>query len=73
MNNSGYLNFQDNSTNILIKNIHNLYYLQRLNKINNRQNKYFNFEYNENKYKNKTNQSIDGKEFLLIKLKKYFK
>jgi hypothetical protein len=47
MNNSIHFNTTDNSANALAKNLHELSYLQRLSKIERRENKYFNKEFDE--------------------------
>lgn len=62
-NNSKFLSPLANSAEVLVKNLHELNYLQRLNEINNRENKYFNCDYDEykNKFKKRKNLSIDSK------------
>ena len=63
-NNCKYLTPLGDSAELLVKNLHELSYLQRLNRINNRENKYLNSDFTE--YKNKTkkvkNLSIDSKK-----------
>ena len=63
-NNSKYLSPLANSAEILVKNLHEVNYLQRMNQINKRENKYFNSEFNEfkNKSKKRKNLSIDSKK-----------
>jgi len=63
-NNSKYLSPLGNSAEILVKNLHEVNYLQRMNQINKRENKYFNSEFNEfkNKSKKRKNLSIDSKK-----------
>lgn len=61
-NNCKYLSPLGNSAEVLVKNLHELKYLQRLNQINNRENKYFNSDYDEyvKKSNKRKNLSIDS-------------
>lgn len=65
-NNCKYLSPLGNSAEVLVKNLHELKYLQRLNQINNRENKYFYCDYDEyvKKSKRRKNLSIDSKIIL---------
>lgn len=65
-NNAKYLSPLANSAELLVKNLHELNYLQRLNEINNRENKYFNNYYDDlkNKSRKRKNLSIDSKNLL---------
>jgi len=65
MNNSVHFNTTETSANVLVKNMHEVSYLQRLNKIEKRENRYFNNEYNEFKttLRNRKDNFINGNFF----------
>ncbi len=64
-NNCKYFSPLGNSAELIVKNLHELNYLQRLNQIHKRENKHLNSDYDQYKKKSKKrkNLSIDSKIF----------